>query len=305
MQHSGTPLVSVVIPVRNGADTLPDCLRALNSQTMHRQAFEVIVVDDGSTDGSGAIAERAGVRVIRQAGRGAPAARNAGIEAALGRWVAFTDADCVPARRWLQSLLDTVSRQGNEAAFMGTAGPTRGLRSETAAARFVDLSGGLDAARHLSHPRYPFAPTANAMYRRDLLDAVGGFDTRFATYDACDLHTRICRQFPGLAFPLTQSALVLHRHRPTWRAYFRQQRGYGRGYAQFFLRYRDEIRWNPGRELAEWARLLPDAVRAVLPGNERHRVLARGEMVRRLAQRIGFTSTYWSTRERSRWKNAG
>lgn len=297
MINSTKPTISIVIPVRNGAATLGDCLRALRGQSLSA-TYEIIVVDDGSTDDSAEVSLRAGIAPIRQAGLGAPAARNAGIAAARGQWVAFTDADCVPSRRWLKSLLDAVAPEGENA--MGAAGPLHGLHSRSSAARFVDLSGGLDAERHLSHPHYPFAPSGNVMYRSDLLRKIGGFDGRFATYDACDLHARLTRRFP-MRFSYAPAAVVMHRHRPTWRAYFRQQLGYGRGYAQFMLRYRDEIQWPVTRELIEWTSLLAAAIRAVLQMRGTQGILARGKFIRGLAQRLGFVRTYWSTRERQRW----
>ena len=184
---------------------------------------------------------------------------------------------------------------------MGAAGPVYGLRSSTPAARFVDLTGGLDSRRHLSHPRYPFALTGNVMYRRELLKAVEGFDTRYATYDACDLHTRLSRRFPGYSFQFLPRAVVFHRHRSTWAGYFRQQIGYGRGYAQFMLDYDGELTWSVARELREWASVLARAPGALLPGRGEQGVLARGAFLRGLGQRIGFATTFWCRAERARW----
>lgn len=290
-----TPRVSVVVPVRNGGEDLAACLRALMSQTLARDAYEVIVVDDGSSDGSADLAERLGAQVVRQPQRGAPAARNAGVHAAQAPWVAFTDADCIPSRSWLEQLLAAGARDG----LLGAAGATVGYRSASAAARFVDLTHGLDASRHLAHPRWPFAPTANAMYRREALLAVGGFDERFAAYDACDLHTRL-RPAPG-SFVCAPRAVVLHRHRRTWGAYWRQQRGYGRGLAQFSLRHRDAVGWTALREALAWAGLVPLALRACLPGPADARLVRTGTLVKTAAQRIGFAQAYWGVAERRRW----
>lgn len=87
------PTVSVVIPVWNAARYLPQTLQSVLRQT--RPPEEIVVVDDGSTDESAAVAEKfgTGVRVLRQDNRGESAARNRGIEAAQGDWIAFLDAD--------------------------------------------------------------------------------------------------------------------------------------------------------------------------------------------------------------------
>jgi glycosyltransferase involved in cell wall biosynthesis len=107
-------LISVVVPAYNSAGTLAATLQALAAQDLET-AYEVIVVDDGSTDETAQIAERAAplvslVRRSRDESRGAGAARNAGVTAARGRWLAFTDADCVPTRRWLGEGLAALAR---------------------------------------------------------------------------------------------------------------------------------------------------------------------------------------------------
>src|SRR4026208_2008586 len=96
--------ISVVVPFFQSEPTLGNCLAALLSQTFTRDKYEIIAVDDGSTDNGAEKARRAGVRLVRQPNRGAPAARNAGIAVATGKWVAFTDADCVASRGWLRAL---------------------------------------------------------------------------------------------------------------------------------------------------------------------------------------------------------
>jgi glycosyltransferase involved in cell wall biosynthesis len=293
--------VTVVVPARNAQRTLPDCLRALASQTLPADQYEVIVVvDRASRDGSGALAGEAGVRVLTSAASGPAAARNAGIAAARTDWVAFTDADCIPSRPWLAQLLKTAAGlEGPEP--LGAAGSTLGYHSTSAPARYVDLTGGLHADRHLAHERYPWAPTANVMYRRAALEAVGGFDARFRTYEGCDLHTRLLRQVGG-AFGFSPGAVVLHHHRGTWRAYWRQQLGYGVGYGQFFRRYENELAWTVSDELMAWLSAFSAAGRAVLARGSDGRLLARGNAIKLLAQRIGFVRAYWNPAETRRWR---
>jgi glycosyltransferase involved in cell wall biosynthesis len=287
---------SVVIPVHNGATTLPDCLRALTTQALDRARFEVIVVDDGSDDDSAAIAEKLGARVLRRPWAGQAAARNAGWAVARGPWVAFTDADCLPSRPWLARLLDAVDDES-----LGAAGSTVGYRPESPSARFADLIGSLDAARHLTHPRFPFPPSGNVLYRKDALAAVGGFDVRYRSYEACDLHTRLRERWAG-PFNYEPRALVLHRHRETWPRYWAQQFSYGRGYGQFLWHRRQQQPWRVGDELHAWARVASAVGVALWPGGTSdERLVRRGVAVKQLAQRGGFTTTFWSLRERRRW----
>jgi len=97
-------MISVIIPAKNTEDTIGNCLRAVLSQRYVNTDYEVIVVDDGSTDRTAEIAKSMRARVIQQENAGPAAARNAGAEAAYGEILAFTDADCVPSPEWLHYL---------------------------------------------------------------------------------------------------------------------------------------------------------------------------------------------------------
>jgi glycosyltransferase involved in cell wall biosynthesis len=101
---------SVIVPARNAAPTLGATLAALAAQRTTAE-FEVIVVDDGSTDDTAAIAESSpqAVRLVRSGGVGPGPARNAGVAVATGEALAFTDADCVPAPGWLEAGLEALA----------------------------------------------------------------------------------------------------------------------------------------------------------------------------------------------------
>lgn len=284
--------VSVVVPVYNAERTLDDCLQSLLAQNLPRAAYEIIVVDDGSSDRSAEIAAGFDARLIRQENAGAAAARNAGLAATQAEWVAFTDADCAASRGWLKGLLRAAERAGEDAICV--AGKTVGLASETPAARFVDLLGSLDAGRHLAHPRFPFAPSGNVLYRRMALVAVGGYDARYRSYEACDLHQRLGALGGRCVFEPT--ALVFHRHRATWQQYWRQQRSYGCGLAQFMRARADQIGWSLVDELRAWSVVVASGMRAALPGGADEMLVRRGTFVKALAQRVGFDLEYWSGR---------
>jgi glycosyltransferase involved in cell wall biosynthesis len=290
------PSVSVVIPVFNGELTIADCLRALETQSISKDDYEVIAVVDGSTDCSAQIAKGFKVNLIEQKERrGAPAARNVGIRAARGEWVAFTDDDCIPSRGWLMNLL---RRVGNDERTLGAAGSTVGYQSRSAPARFVDMTCGFAADRHLSHPNFPFAPSANVMYRRSALKTVHGFDERYSYYDACDLHYRLLQISPG-SFYFEPRAVVFHRHRCNWRDYGHQQFGYGQGLAEFMLHHR--VTWSVWRELCCWGDLMTLGFAACKPGDDDYALMRRGRFVKQLAQRLGFIGKYWNVWERRKW----
>jgi glycosyltransferase involved in cell wall biosynthesis len=155
------PDVSAIVPARDAAATIGRTLAALAAQTLERERYEVIVVDDASDDGTAAIAERAGVRVVRLAGQAGPAAaRNAGVAAARAPVLAFTDADCEPAPEWLAAGLAAL-----EAADLVTG--------RIAATPGVPVRA-FDRALRIDGPS-PRFESANVFTRRSTFDAAGGF----------------------------------------------------------------------------------------------------------------------------------
>ena len=160
-QTVGAPRVAVVIPVLNRVDLLRRTLDALDAQTL--PDFEVVVVDDGSTDGSRELAEArivAGrpVRVLRNPERGSMAARHHGAMSTSAELLAFTDSDCEPVPRWLEALVAEADL-GSDVV----AGPTVPARPPRVLERTMDCGddGGY--------------PTCNVLYRRDRFERVGGF----------------------------------------------------------------------------------------------------------------------------------
>jgi glycosyltransferase involved in cell wall biosynthesis len=146
------PKMSVVIPVHNAAATLPACLDALREQTLSPQRYEVLVVDNNSTDGSADLARRApGVRVLEERRQGAYAARNRGVATARGELLVFTDPDCVADPGWL------------EAARLAVADGALLVLGETVPAghgRLIDLV----AAYEREHQEYVFGGADATLY---------------------------------------------------------------------------------------------------------------------------------------------
>ncbi len=231
--RSAWPSVSVVLCSFNGERTITDCLDGL--ARLDYPAYEMIVVDDGSTDRTAEIAARYDVRLIRTPNRGLSAARNEGLRAASGEIVAYIDDDARPDRDWLRHLAWTLVSTGHA----GVGGPNIPPRDDGFVADLVALAPGGpihvlrsdDVAEHI--------PGCNFAFRRDALLSVAGFDPTYRIAgDDVDLCWRLQRE--GMTLGFSPGAVVWHRRRGSIRAYLRQQRGYGR--AEGLL----ERKW-PGR----------------------------------------------------------
>lgn len=205
---------SVVVPVRDGASVIGRCLEALLVQDLPAGELEVLVVDDGSTDATADVAAAyPGVRVLRQPPSGPAAARNRGARAARGEYVLYTDADCAPHPAWARSLLEAVERQGAVGAKGSYTTAQRSL-----VARFVQVEYETRYRRMARRASIDFVDTYSAIYRRDVLTGLGGFDERLptATVEDQEFSFRVAEAGHRLVF--VPEAAVEHLHADTlWR----------------------------------------------------------------------------------------
>lgn len=217
-----TPRVSVVVATYNGAATLRGCLEALLQQTYPN--YEVIVIDDGSTDGTPDITTQLQqVRTLRlRANAGLSNARNLGIRAATGDIIAFTDDDCRPDQDWIRLLVERLL----DDSVAGAGGPNLLPPDDGPLAAIVAAAPGgphhvlleADIAEHV--------PGCNMAFWRWALDALQGFDPRFhRAGDDVDVCWRLQRR--GWRIGFAPAAFVWHHRRATISSYLRQQAGYG------------------------------------------------------------------------------
>jgi GT2 family glycosyltransferase len=160
--------VSVVVPVRDGASSLPTLMQSLAAQDLDAERYEVIVVDNASRDGSGDLATSLGARVAFEAIPNRSRARNAGAKAARTDLFAFIDADCAASPRWLTALL---SCRGQAPL---VAGPVK-IETQTPA-NAIERFESFWRFDQASAVAQGWAATANLMVERSAFDAVGGFD---------------------------------------------------------------------------------------------------------------------------------
>lgn len=220
------PRVSIIIPVYNGARTIASCLESVLNQTYPADGYDVIVVENGSTDETSTIAERYPIRLFHSDRRGPAAARNLGLTQTDADVVAFTDADCVADAEWLSELVKPYADP--EIGGVGGAILAYDHHSRTIAETFSEEHSPLVNFVSGEHEFLPHLYTANASYRRSLLLETGAFDPRLVTAEDVDLAWRFQLQ-TGAGVCYSPQAIVYHHHRSTPAGLARQHRQYGFG----------------------------------------------------------------------------
>ncbi len=236
------PRVSVVVCSYNGGATLDECLRSLCA--LNYPDFEIIVVDDGSTDNTREILARfPAVRVIHQDHLGLSVARNAGLESAMGTVIAYTDSDCIADPDWLIHLVHQLVYTG--AAAVG--GPNLTADDGWLAA-CVAAAPGQPTHVLVSDQVAEHIPGCNMAFRREALEAINGFDPQFQKAgDDVDICWRL--QHEGLQITFAPGAFVWHHRRPNPLSYLRQQAGYGEAEAVLQSKHPDKFN---GRGDGKW-----------------------------------------------------
>lgn len=219
-------LVSVIIPFLNANSELPELLEAFENQTLPRGTYEVILVDNGSTDGSLDWLSRNSppwARVLlRHDRRSSYAARNLGIQSARAASLAFTDVDCRPAADWLSKGLETLRhlpRAAGRVDLVCTNDPT--------VAEFVDASRFLHQNRFV---REGFGATANLFVRHEIFDVVGGFDERLISGGDYEFGQRATQA--GYAIAYQKELIVRHPCRRSFRELAQKAHRVGFGFGQ-------------------------------------------------------------------------
>jgi GT2 family glycosyltransferase len=240
------PRISVVVCSYNGGRTLGQCLRSLLA--LDYPDYEVIVVDDGSTDDTRAVlAGFPGVRALHQPNRGLSAARNVGLQAATGAVVAYTDSDCFADPDWLTHLVYQLEASGAAAVGGPNLTPEDGRLAACVAAAPGQPTHVLESDQVAEH-----VPGCNMAFRREALAAINGFDARYRKAgDDVDVCWRL--QQAGFWITFAPGAFVWHHRRQTPRAYLRQQAGYGEAEALLLFKHPDKFN---GRGDGKWRGVL-------------------------------------------------
>lgn len=296
------PFISVVIPAYNAAATLGETLLALRSQAGAPE-FEILVVDNASTDDTARVAARGGACVLHEARRGPAAARNCGLHAARGSIVAHLDADTVPSRVWVREMV----RGFESPSTVLVAGNTICYPPQTPAERYVHASGLYDTVRAISREVFPFAPSLNLAVRTDAARSIGGWNEEMPTGEDVEFSHRLRCAF-DTPIVYAERAVLYHHTRADDAALAKQAWTYGEGAGDLYRRYRDDLPLDArtlsriGGMLAKRAALscVAPAMRAVGGMTDAQAEFAKYNALWTTSFWRGFSFTYRSGRRR-RW----
>ena len=217
------PTVSVIVPVRDGESTIADCIDAILAAEYPSDCREVLVVDNGSTDRTTSLIKARPVTYLSEPEPGVSNARNRGIAESTGDILAFVDADCLVEPQWLTELV----RPFEDPEVGAVAGDLQHVPPTTPAERqAARLLGNWQQFAFNSDPAYPI--TANAAYRREVIDRIGPFDPHMTRAQDVELGLRF-QERSGRRLAYAEQATARHRNRSTQLGFFRQQLGWAYG----------------------------------------------------------------------------
>jgi len=222
-----SPVISVVVTCYNKRGTIADCVKSMLNQSLDR--YELIVVDDGSTDGSDLILDQflnnGEVTVVKESHRGVSAAKNLGIHRSRGRIILFLDGDCVLNHDSLSKLLASFDDRGCEAGCVG--GELRALNEDNAIAKTVEL------IQNTADRKWPFG--ANVAYSRKAISQAGGFDELMENGEDAELFLRVKKLgFKWVVNPAVSAKTLNPDSVPR---FLKQRFRWGMGYAQLTERH--------------------------------------------------------------------
>jgi glycosyltransferase involved in cell wall biosynthesis len=250
-------MISVVIPFYNAERFLSACLDALESQTVERCKYEIILVNNNSTDDSVAVAKRhCDVTLLSQPVTGSYAARNMGIVAARGDIIATLDPDCRPDPDWLEQIIAGME----DSARLVLLGHQRHANASEAMALLEEYEAEkVDYVTRNREKNLYFAYTNNMAFRRDVFESIGLFPERVRGGDTIFIR-RVVDAFGCDAVAFNPAMKVTHLELDTLNAYYRKRVIYGQSNERIsqvmpFRPLRNRERWAVFRSIARKGRL--------------------------------------------------
>lgn len=209
--------VSVIVPAYRDWARLEVCLASLSRQTLAADRFEIIVVDNEPGAPHPEISLPANGRLIAEPRPGSYAARNRAISEARGRFLAFTDSDCVPAANWLENALRVLAAKPSSRV----TGPVHIFR-EPGTGYFAYVYEFHTAFRQAKAVEKGRCATANLIVARDIFDRVGSFDEGLVSGGDSEWGERA--RLAGVPILYDNGVAVAHPARPTIGAIIKKRR---------------------------------------------------------------------------------
>lgn len=227
--------ITIVIPAFNEGKNIIECVRSLKAQDFPENDFEIIVVDNNSTDNTLELIKTLNITYTVEYKKGPAAAKNAGIKMATGNIIAFVDGDCVADRNWLKEIV-TGFKDVNTGC---VAGEIMAMEHENMAPleKFLIKKGHLSQNQHVEDPFLPFAATANAAYRKEVFNQIGLFDEELFVGEDADLSWRM-QLFTRYKLTYIPDAIIFHPYESSPKGLFRQKRRHAYGSVMLYKKYK-------------------------------------------------------------------
>ena len=238
-------MISIIIPILNNERTIGSCLKAILGQDYPRENYEILIVDNGSTDRSVDIIKKSPVKLLfEKRAHNSYMARNLGIKHAAGDIIVFLDADCIPIGNWMINLTTPfmTSDVGVVAGEVFSAKPTNIIQGFYSYTNFLQQENKVnDGIRALA--------TANIALRKEIFAEIGLFDETFRWGGDNDLGLRI-QQETDYRIIFQKNASVEHCHRHSFKGLLKHAFTYGLGIARFRLKHTDLPNYRQSTSLA-------------------------------------------------------
>lgn len=238
------PFLSIIISVYNGEKTIGECIESLLSQDYPKQRYEIIVVDNKSTDKTAQVIKQYPVLCLEErAIQGDFAARNRGIKQARGQILAFTNADCIASSEWIKE--GVIGFAEDEIGCV--AGEIKGYEPQNYVEEYLCKRNILTQEEKPSEFPFPYAKGANAFYRKIVLDKIGLFEEKWKTGGDADICWRMQLE-TNYKIKFVQGATIFHKHRSTVFSMYKQCFKWGIGYTNLYRKYQSRM---PRRSLKQ------------------------------------------------------
>jgi len=287
------PFVSVIISTLDSQSLITGCLTSVINTDFPDDKREIIVIDNGSRDGTLDLVRKFPVKLLRENKYGVCYCRNMGAEHSKGDVIVFTDPDCVVSKNWLKFLINRF-KDRNTGIVAGGIVPYPG---NTYPEKYAARKRSHNQETPLRQSCRPFAMTPNLAIRKTVLEEIGLFDSRFpgGGWEDADICWRFSKN-SRLNLVYEPKALVFHRYRDTYLDYFIQHYRYGYGRGLLYLKYKDELdgSWTDMKRSLNNLRLsIYNMIKDVLlnytnHGQDKSLSTSFLEFMRNLGQTLGF-----------------